>query len=433
MRRIVGVVARGALLAVAVCGAMSAPAAARGSDSSDPTQGAIVGTLVDAEDQPVRGVTIVVTQDGVPIGSSDSDEKGDWRVEVPRGGTYQVTLAVETLPDGVGLRNPDLATLARVRVRDGLEKPVRFLLGERVVERDSTLERFANLTLEGIRLGIILAVASVGLSLIFAVTGLTNFAHGELVTFGAIVAWFLSTGAGGPGWPLILAAVATVAICAAWGLAHERLIFRPLRSRRSGNVALIVVTIGLGLFLRNLFLILFEGRPRAYDEYTVQVGLDLPLVSPRAKDLAIIGVGIAVLSAYALVLQRTRLGTAMRAVADSRDLAESSGIDVNRVIAVTWSGGAALAGLGGVLAGVSDAVQFDMGFGLLLLMFAAVVVGGLGTAYGPLAGGLIIGVSSQVSTYWISTKYRVAVSLVALIVAVLLRPQGILGRRERIS
>jgi branched-chain amino acid transport system permease protein len=434
MRRTLGIAVRiGMLVTIAMLSFADASAASRPHQSATPGVTAIVGVLLDAQDRAVAGVEVSVAQADATIGSATSDEQGRWRVEVPGAGTYQVTLNVDTLPEGVGLRNPDLATLDRVRVRDGLEKPVRFLLGERAVNTVSTFERFANLTLEGIRLGIILAVASIGLSLIFAVTGLTNFAHGELVTFGALIAWFLSTGAGGPGLPLVLAALAAMPICAAWGFAHERLIFRPLRRRRSGNVALIVVTIGLGLFLRNLFLLLFEGRPRAYDEYTVQVGLDLGVLSPRAKDLAIIAVGALVLAGYALVLQRTRLGTAMRAVADNRDLSAASGIDVDRIIVLTWSGGAALAGLGGVFAGISDSVQFDMGFGLLLLMFAAVVVGGLGTAYGPLVGGLIIGVSSQVSTYWISTKYRLAVSLVALILAVLLRPQGILGKKERIG
>lgn len=434
MRRTLGIAAPVALLlTIAAFGSLPSSAAAHRGQAPEAGSTAITGVLVELEDRPISGVEIGVSQEGVDIGTDTSDEAGRWRVEVPGAGTYQVTLNVGTLPEGVGLRNPDLATLDRVRVREGIEKPVRFLLGERRVERVSVTERLANLTLEGLRLGIILAVASIGLSLIFAVTGLTNFAHGELVTFGALVAWFLSTGAGGPGWPLILATLVTIPICGVLGYAHERLVFRPLRRRRSGTVALIVVTIGLGLFLRNWFLILFEGRPRGYDEYTVQVGLDLPLVSPRAKDLAIIAAGAFVLAGYALVLQRTRLGTAMRAVSDNRELAASSGIDVDRIIVLTWSGGAALAGLGGIFAGISDNVQFDMGFGLLLLMFAAVVVGGLGTAYGPLVGGLIIGISSQVSTYWISTKYRLAVSLVALILAVLLRPQGILGKKERIG
>jgi len=424
-------------LAIAIVLVLNAPAFAQNDPSSTtlPAGGgsAITGQLLDGDDNPVPDVEILVEQDGPEIGRAISGADGFFRIAVPAAGTYQVTLIVDTLPDGVALRDESLATLSRVRVREGLEKPVRFLLGEGAGSGVSTIEQFANLTSDGLRLGLILSVASIGLSLIFGVTGLTNFAHGELVTFGALVAYFASTSAAGPGLPLILAALVATAFGGAFGFAHERLLFRPLRRRRSGNVALIVVTIGLGLFLRNFYLLVFDGSPRPFDEYTVQRGLDLGLISPRAKDLAIIAVALAVLLAYGIALRRTRLGTAMRAVADDRDLAESSGIDVERVILVTWSGGGALAALGGVLVGLSDTVQFDMGFGLLLPMFAAVIVGGLGTAYGPLVGGVLIGLVSQLSTYWLSPKYRIGVALAVLIIAVLLRPQGILGRRERIT
>jgi branched-chain amino acid transport system permease protein len=196
---------------------------------------------------------------------------------------------------------------------------------------------------------------------------------------------------------------------------------------------LIVVTIGLGLFLRNLYLVLFEGRPRPYRDYTIQKNYDLGPISLRPKDFWIMAICVIVLLGVALILQKTRLGMSLRAVADIKDLAEASGIDVNRVILYTWIGCGALAALGGVMFGISDTVTTDLGFNLLLLMFAAVVLGGLGTAYGPMVGAIIIGVTSQVSTYWISTKYRIAVALAVLIIAVIVRPQGILGRKERIG
>jgi neutral amino acid transport system permease protein len=123
----------------------------------------------------------------------------------------------------------------------------------------------------------------------------------------------------------------------------------------------------------------------------------------------------------------------MRAVSDQRDLAEASGINVERIILVTWISGAALAGLAGVFQGITDKITYDMGFTLLLSMFAAVILGGIGTAYGAMAGGLIIGVTTQVSTYWVESKYKLAVALAVLIAAVLLRPQGILGRAERVG
>lgn len=392
----------------------------------------VTGVLVDGEGAPIEGARVTVAQDGRDIGEDVSDDEGRWTVPVPGAGTYQVTLDVDTLPDDVELRDPDRQTLDRVRVREGMTRSVRFIFGEGSGQGTTRVERFLNLFVDGVRLGLILAVASIGLSLVFGVTGLTNFAHGELVTFGALVAFALSAGSV-LDLPLVVAAVVAVVAGGGFGWAHERLLFRPLRRRRAGNVSLIVVTIGLGLFLRNLFLILFEGRPRPFTEYTVQSALDLGPVSLRPKDLVVMAVGAVVLLSIGVLLQRTRLGTAMRAVSDSRDLAEASGIDVNSVIMTTWVGGAALAALGGILYGVSETVRWDMGFTLLLLMFAAVVLGGIGTAYGAMVGGIVIGVASQISTYWISPKYRTGIALAVLIAAVLLRPQGILGRKERIG
>jgi branched-chain amino acid transport system permease protein len=229
------------------------------------------------------------------------------------------------------------------------------------------------------------------------------------------------------------AAVVATAAGGLFGLANERLLFRPLRRRRTGTVALIVVTIGLSLVLRNVYLILFGGQPRPYDEYTVQKGLDIPLLSPEPKDLVVMAVAIVAIVAYALLIQRTRIGTATRAVADSRELAAATGIDVQWVMQSTWILAGSLAALGGVLWGVTETITSDMGFELLLLMFATVILGGIGTPFGPLVGGLVIGVVSQVSTYWIDSKLRIGVALAVLILVILVRPQGILGRRERIG
>ncbi|MDZ4825901.1 MAG: branched-chain amino acid ABC transporter permease [Actinomycetota bacterium] len=398
------------------------------------TTGPAIGVTVrDPDGETVEGVDIEVRQDGTVIDSATTGADGRVVIALPEPNTsYEVELDTDTLPEGLSVRDGQSA-LDEVGVRGGL-KPVIFPL----VEGDGggasgpvAWEKIVDLAADGVRLGLILAVASVGLSLIFGVTGLTNFAHGELVTFGALIAYMLSVSL--LDIPLILAGLLAVVAGAAMGWANERALFRPLRARKTGNVSLIVVTIGLGIFLRNLYLIIFNGGPRPFQEYTIQENIEFGPISLRAKDFASMAICVVVLLLVALVLQRTRLGTAMRAVSDDKDLARASGIDVERIIGVTWTGAGALAALGGVLQGIGDTVQWDMGFTLLLLMFAAVILGGLGTAYGPIVGGIIIGVTSQVSTYWISTKYRVAVALVVLIIAVMIRPQGILGRKERIG
>jgi len=140
-----------------------------------------------------------------------------------------------------------------------------------------------------------------------------------------------------------------------------------------------------------------------------------------------------VLAGVGLMLKRTRAGKAIRAVSDNRDLAESSGIDVSRVVLNVWLLAGGLAALGGVFFGLAQLVSWDMGFKLLLLMFAAVILGGLGTAYGVIAGSLVVGIVAQVSTIWLPVELQNAWALVVLILVLLVRPQGIFGRRERVG
>jgi len=156
-------------------------------------------------------------------------------------------------------------------------------------------------------------------------------------------------------------------------------------------------------------------------------------VSIAPRDLVITVLSLLVLAGVALMLQRTRTGKAIRAVSDNRDLAESSGIDVSRVILNVWLLAGGLAALGGVFFGLAQLVSWDMGFRLLLLMFAAVILGGLGTAYGVIAGSLVVGIVAQVSTIWFPVELQNAWALLVLILVLLVRPQGIFGQRERVG
>ncbi len=382
----------------------------------------------------VPGVVVVVTDaSGTEVGTATSDDDGVWSVSVEAAGIYDVTLDSSTLPEGVELRDADRTTLVAVSVDDGQAKVVRFLFGERVGGGGSDFERFINLVAGGIKFGAIIALAALGLSLIFGVTGLVNFAHGELVAFGAIAAWFLNAATGGPQLWLVWATLLALPIAGLLGGGLEVGLWRPLRRRKIGGITLLVVAIGLSLFIRHLLLIVYGGASRPYRDFTIQRSFDIGPISLPAKDYVITAIALTVLVAVGLLLVKTRIGTAMRAVADNRDLAESSGIDVERVILFTWVLGTALAALGGVLQGVTEAVTWDMGFALLLLMFAAVILGGLGTAFGAMAGGMVIGLVSQVSTYWVSSEFKLVFALGALILVLLVRPQGIFGRAERIG
>jgi len=228
----------------------------------------------------------------------------------------------------------------------------------------------AQALVDGIRFGLLIAMAAVGLSLVYGTTRLINFAHGELVTMGAVIAWYLEADRG---WWLGLAAIAAVVAVGSFGALLERYLWRPLRTRRTGLFQLLIVSLGLSFVLRHILLIIFGGSSRSYREYGVQESIHVLGVAVTPRDLALIAISILVLTSTGLMLQRTPIGQAMRAVADNRDLAEASGVDVKRVILFVWIFGAGLAALGGAMLGLSDGVSWDMGFQVLLLVFAGVI------------------------------------------------------------
>lgn len=396
----------------------------------------IKGTLekIDGDTrEPVAGVTITVELDGDIIGTASSDDSGDWEIPVPGAGTYLVRLEVDTLPDGVALTDPERSELPSVSVRNNQNKTARFNLGPGLESGVGTWTRVSSLFVIGLKFGAIIALSSVGLSLIFGVTGLVNFAHGDLVTLGAVLAFLFNASPIGPGWHVLIAAIPAILLVAAFGGLQEIGMWRPLRRRGTGLVSLIVVSIGLSFVIRYVVLVAFSGLPRPYNDYAIQNDIQLIGITTVPKNLVIIAFTVVVLALVGLFLIKTKLGTAMRAVADNADLAESSGIDVSRVILVTWIGGAGLAGLGGVMFGISEQVQWDMGAKLLLLIFAAVILGGLGTAFGAMLGGFVVGVAVEMSTLVIPVEFKQAIALGILVVMLLVRPQGLLGSRERIG
>jgi neutral amino acid transport system permease protein len=286
------------------------------------------------------------------------------------------------------------------------------------------------LSVQGIRFGLVLGMAAIGLSLIFGTTGLVNFAHGELVTYGAILAFIFNVTIG---WPMLVAAPIAIALATVTGSLVDRGFWRPLRNRGTGLIAMMVISIGLGLLVRYIFLFQFTGFPRGYREFTEQQSWDIGPLRIVPRDFWTIVISLVVLIGVALFIQRNRMGKAMRAVSDNRDLAESSGIDVDRVINFVWAAGAGLAAFGGILHGLSQEVTWQMGFQLLLLMFAGVVLGGLGSAYGALVGSLVVGVAVELSTLWIPSEFKTVVALSILVLILLVRPQGILGQAERVG
>ena len=412
----------------------------------------IHGTLRAPGGTPVAEVTIAATRNGVEIGKATTARNGTWEIPLPGPGRYTIALDVDTLPAGLSPAREGGQTLKNVPVPAGGSRAVIFQLtrGPPAPGTESGqpggagggpsqnavvqwLDAFAQLLVEGIKFGAIIAICAVGLSLIFGTTGLINFAHGELVTLGATVAFLLNASLFGPQLQLIPAVLVTVALCAAFGGALELGLWKPLRRRGVGRIQLFIISIGLSLLIRHIILVVFGTRPQPYADYTIQREWQWGPLSIAPRDLTITLLSLLVLAGVGLMLQRTRTGKAIRAVSDNRDLAESSGIDVSRVIFNVWLLAGGLAALGGVFFGLAQLVSWDMGFRLLLLMFAAVILGGLGTAYGVIAGSLVVGIVAQVSTIWFPVELQNAWALIVLILVLLVRPQGIFGRRERVG
>ncbi|HEX6237074.1 MAG TPA: branched-chain amino acid ABC transporter permease [Acidimicrobiales bacterium] len=437
MRRRLLACAAGTLAALVVL----APGASAQEEPDEGDEGpgqSIRGTLTfddeSGEAVPVEGASIsVAVEGGDEVGTAETDDEGAWEVEVPEPGRYSATIDADSLPEDVSLRDEDRATLT-FGVAPGQSRPVQFQVvsgegGDR--GGSSFADRVARLSVDGIKFGLIIAISAIGLSLIYGTIGLVNFAHGEMVTFGALIAFLFNVTWG---MHLLIATPLAVVVGVLAGFGIDRGFWRPLNRRGTGLVALLVITIGIGLLVRYLFLYQFGGFTRTYAQYTLQrEGLDIGPVTIVPRDLTILVVSIIVLIGVALFLETTKMGKAMRAVADDSDLAESTGIDVERVVGLIWASGAGLAALGGVFLGLSEQVDWLMGFRLLLLMFAGVILGGIGTAYGALVGSLVVGMVVQLSTLWVAPELKNVVALLILIIILVIRPQGILGQAERVG
>jgi branched-chain amino acid transport system permease protein len=425
-----------AALAAAACLLFLWPGTARAQEPAEDEGGgaAVQGTLVYREDDErvaAEGVVITVeSEDGSFSEEVETDADGHYEVALPAAGRYTVSVDPDSLPDGVSLENEDRSSLTLTFEENRVRPAVFALTTGEGSGGDNTFDKTIRLAVEGIRFGLVIAMCSIGLSLIFGTTGLVNFAHGEMVTFGALMAYLFNQTMG---LHMLIAAPLAILCGAALGGVLDRGLWRPLRARGTGLISMLVISIGLGILLRNMFLYQFGGGYRSYKDYQGQKGIEIGPVSIVPRDLIVMGLSVLLLVGVASLLQFTRVGKAMRAVSDNRDLAESSGIDVERIILLVWIVGGGLAATGGIFQAMDQQVNYLFGFQLLLLIFAGVTLGGLGTAYGALAGSLVIGLFIQLSTLVINAEFKTAAALMVLILVLIVRPQGILGQAERVG
>ena len=386
----------------------------------------IVGGTVKNEGVGVAGIKLRVTGPNFDEVAT-TDDKGKWQLVVPTKAKYKVEIDLTSLPAGVDLRDPETTVReADVSITD--TAAVLFPLGKstRVIQpfADQLMVRI----FAGLNLGLLLAVAAIGISLIFGTTGLNNFAHGEMVTFGALSGWMFAVVFD---LPLVVAGLLTILVSAAFGYTQDAGLWKPLRKRRMGLNQMMIVSIGFAIVARYVLLLFFGGETKVLSgEFeAVKIGpVDTTVTSLWSMGLALI-----TLIGVALFLTRTRIGKATRAVSDNSALAAASGIDVEQIIRIVWVVAGGLTGIAGLFYGLQFQANWLTGSEILLLLFAAVTLGGLGTALGAAVGAMIIGFVVELSTLVLPVDLKYAAALIILILVLLVRPQGVLGKKQRIG
>lgn len=309
---------------------------------------------------------------------------------------------------------------------------------------------------DGLVVGLSIGLAGIGLSMTYSILNFANFSHGDYVTAGAFSGWGVSWLLAGLGtsWgagqlflldgavstrdlsigilstPLQILAGLVVAVAATVALALllDRIVYKPMRDE--GGIALLIASIGVALALRYLIVVFFGESTRGLTagEPTLRVPAGVGSVTVSAHQVTLVAIAVTLMLGIHIVLQRTKLGKAMRAMADNEDLARVTGIPTERVIRYTWIIGGGLAGASGYLIALErGTLSFQMGWLLLLLIFAAVIMGGIGSIYGAMFGGVIIGIARNLSFIWLPTDFGQAAAFLLMILVLLFRPSGLFG------
>jgi neutral amino acid transport system permease protein len=398
--------------------------------------GCIASTLGSRSD-PISGVDVTLTK---PDGTTETQTTGDdgkFSFEITEAGEYLVGVDPDTIPKGLayfppsepGLRGPD----DTIKVQGVLGKSVGTSVTLRAADYSSTTstwEETVQSAFNGLRLGLLLALASVGLSLIYGTTGISNFAHAEQVTLGGMLGYGFINVLGLNIW---LGGILVIIVAGFSGWTQDRILWQPLRRRGLGLTQLMIVTIGLSLALQYAFQFIVGARTvRVVVENATTV--EFGPIRTTSQSLVCMLIAVVVLVAVGYALLRTRIGRATRAVSDNPALAQASGIDTDKVVRLVWTSAMALAGLSGLLyALITNGIKWDTGLQILLLLFAAVTLGGLGTAFGALIGSIVIGLVVEMSPLVIPGDFKYAAALLILILLLLVRPQGLLGKAQRVG
>ncbi|MGY9048948.1 MAG: branched-chain amino acid ABC transporter permease [Rhodobacterales bacterium] len=295
--------------------------------------------------------------------------------------------------------------------------------------------------MDGLVNGAIIGLGAIGVTLTYAILRFANFAHGEMLSWGAYIALTLSGLLGallpalatpiGPfsfGWSVPIALVGSVVLTSVLALAVDWLLFGRLRASGAVTIILVMASFGAALALRNLLEFIYTSSP-AYFTNALQISKQiLPGLRATPDQLLVLGLGAVLVVLVHLLLTRSASGRSMRAVSEDPQLAALVGIDTRAVIRMVWILGAALAAVGGIMSGVIVQIRPTMGLDLLLPLFAAAILGGIGSVPGAMLAGLFVGLAEAFTVQFIGAEWRAAVSFVILVAVLLLRPQGIFGK-----
>ena len=287
------------------------------------------------------------------------------------------------------------------------------------------------LIVNGTVMGSIIVLGAIGLTLTYRILNFANFAHGDIMAVGAYLCLFFL----GLGLPFIVSAILALSVTAGLGILIDWCLYKKLRGKTS--VVLLIASIGAALFLRNVVQIIW-GPQLVYFDSEIQIAKivslgETELFRIKPDEIFIVAASVLLITALHLFLKKHKIGKAMRALSDNMQLAGVIGIETEKIIYWTWGLGCALAAAGGIFLGLEVQLRPMMGWDMLLPVFAAVILGGIGSPYGAMLGGMIIGISQEVSTAFINPAYKSVVSFSILILVLLIRPSGIFGKKERLS
>ena len=422
-----------ALLFTFLFGATPALAATPAPGDDPATTFVLEGTIADCG-KGIPGIKLHITGRGMDE-TITTDKAGVWSTLAPKDTQYltdkfTVELDKTTLPEGRELKGNATRTIVFNKVNSASTsyklKPIDCGTNSGVkppVEENRLMVTLFN----GINFGLLLAMAAIGLSLIYGTTGLSNFAHGEMVSIGALSTWLFNRVLM---FDLVTSALIAIAIVTAWGFAQDAFIWRPLRKKRIGLTQMMIVSIGLSMVVRYFLQMIFGGDTKVLTQGATWkiLGVSMP-----ALNVICAGISVLVLIGYSLFLTKTRIGKATRAVSDNAALASSTGIDVENIIRIVWIVASVLTGISGVFLGLYQQAAWDTGFFNLLLIFAAVTLGGLGTSAGAAVGAMIIGLLIELSTLVIPSDLKIAAALLVMILVLLFKPEGVMGKKQRIG